>query len=95
MDKCYSNFPEGYFSKEPHPQYIVVQPPKPQLPDQKLIGYMVYGPPDTLCVPPCRRSMNFFGTLSSILFLFFFWPLTCVPCFCGGSYDGFQYPVYE
>ena len=93
--KCCAESPEPYFSETPHPYLHVTDPTTPVLPGQKLVGYMIHPSPKSMFVPPCERPMNIFGYMSVIALAFLFWPLSCLPCCCGFSYDGFQVPIYE
>lgn len=93
MPVC-GSFPKPYFSTTPSAHCVLVDPPEPPLPGTVLIGYMIFDEPQTCLVPPCKEHMNFFGMASVILLGFLFWPLMCIPCICGASYDGYQYPVY-
>lgn len=93
-DKIAADFPEPFFSETPYPQYIVVHE-IPPLPGEVLIGYMIYPSAKSCCVPPFERPMNFLGYCSIFTLLILFWPLSCVPCICGYSYNGYQVPVYK
>lgn len=93
--KCCSTLKKGFFSEFPDPVLQVLPPNTPPLPNQRLVGYYIYPSPSSCIVPPFERPMNVFGYTSIFLLAIVFWPLSCLPCCCGYSYDGYQIPVYE
>lgn len=99
MKDCFKNiagnFDKPYFSENIHYNLEIIYPTNPPLPGQKIVGYWVYPPSNKCFVPPCQRSMNILGMLSSVLLAIFFWPACFFPICMGCSYDGFQVPIYE
>lgn len=65
------------------------------LPGQKVVGYMIYESPSTICVSPNPSRLSVGGWLTSGLLCLVFWPIACLPCFLGYFYQGYQVPVYE
>lgn len=92
---CFGKFDEPYFSAQLDSRYDVIYPTIPPLPGQQVVGYWIYPPNNKLFVPPCTRPMNFFGIFSSVILVFLFWPVSCVPFCMGCSYNGYQVPIYE
>lgn len=89
------NFEEPYFSEFIEPNLEVIYPSVPPLPGQKIVGYYIYPASKKCFVPPCQRSMNFYGIFSSVILFFVFWPACFFPFCLGCSYNGFQVPVYK
>ena len=82
------------FSYTKHPTYRIIFPESVRS-DDTITGWWIFHPPKGCVTTPRPGQLSTCGWISVMGLVLLFWPLSCVPCFFSGCYEGYQIPEFS